>query len=147
MCMCGCIVSEFRCVRVGVIVSTRGRARAPRDFDASGDAIEPRPTVVLVNRDTASASEILTAALGEAGLATVVGGRTFGKGVFQEVIGLDAGGALDLTVGEYVTGDGESLAGDGISPDVRVRPDTDTEADEVLDRGLEVLAGELDSTS
>lgn len=132
-------------VEEGVIVRTEGRARAEQTFDASGDALEARPTVVLTNRDTASASEILTAALEERDLATVVGTRTFGKGVFQEVIGLDAGGALDLTVGEFVTGEGESLAGDGIAPDIRVRPDDDTDADEVLDRGLAVLVAELDA--
>ncbi len=141
------VLSASVFVDEGVIVTTRGRARPERDFQATGDAIDPRPIVVLVNRDTASASEILTAALAERDLATVVGGRTFGKGVFQEVIGLDGGGALDLTVGEYVTGDGESLAGDGIQPDVRVRPDDETDADEVRDRGLEVLAGELDRGS
>ncbi len=141
------VLSSSVFVEEGVVVTTRGRTRRERDFEAAGDAIEQRPMVVLVNRDTASASEILTAALDERELATVVGGRTFGKGVFQEVIGLDAGGALDLTVGEFVTGDGVSLAGDGIQPDVRARPDEETEADDVLDRGLEVLAGELDRSS
>ena len=72
------------------------------------------PTVVLVDRDTASAAEILTAALKENDLATVVGTRTYGKGVFQEVIPLDAGGALDLTVGEYLTSDGTSILGKGV---------------------------------
>ena len=100
--------------------SSRPRAgrRARATYDAVGDAIEPRPTVVLVDRDTASASEILTAALQDNDLATVVGTRTFGKGVFQEVIELDAGGALDLTVGEYLTADGTSILGKGVEPDV-----------------------------
>lgn len=141
------VLSASVFVDEGVIVTTRGRTRSERNFRATGDAIEPRPTVVLVNRDTASASEILTAALADNDLATIVGGRTFGKGVFQEVIGLDGGGALDLTVGEYVTGSGESLAGDGISPDVRIRPDTETDADEVRDRGFEVIVEELDPSS
>ena len=65
------------------------------------------PTVVLVNRDTASAAEILAAALEDNDLATVVGTRTYGKGTFQEVIELEAGGALDLTIGEYLTADGD----------------------------------------
>ena len=141
------VLSSSVFVEDGVIVTTRGRTRRERNFEAAGDALEPRPMVVLVNRDTASASEILTAALEENDLATVVGGRTFGKGVFQEVIGLDGGGALDLTVGEFVTGEGVSLAGDGISPDVRARADNETERDEVLDRGLAVLSQELGPTT
>ncbi|MET0822829.1 MAG: S41 family peptidase, partial [Solirubrobacterales bacterium] len=67
-----------------------------------------------------------------------------GKGTFQEVIDLPDGGALDLTIGEYLTADGSSILGEGVQPDVRVADDPDTEgADEGLDRGLEVLGEEL----
>ena len=107
-------------VEDGNIVSTRSRSEGDRDYEALGDALEPRPTVVLVNRDTASAAEILTAALQQNGLAEVVGTRTYGKGTFQEVMDLPAGGALDLTVGEYLTADGTSILGEGVKPDVRV---------------------------
>ena len=79
------------------------------------------PTVVLINRDTASAAEILAAALDDHGLATIAGKRSFGKGTFQELIQLEAGGALDLTVGEYFTADGASLASKGIKPEVEGR--------------------------
>ena len=96
--------------------------------------------VILTNRDTASASEILTAALQQNDLGEVVGTRTYGKGTFQEVIDLPDGGALDLTIGEYLTADGSSILGEGVQPDVRVADDPDTERrDEGLDRGLEVL--------
>jgi carboxyl-terminal processing protease len=130
-------------VEDGVIVSTSGRTQPDRDYRATGGALDPRPAVVLINRDTASAAEILTAALAEHGLAKVVGERSFGKGSFQEVIELDAGGAIDLTVGEYLTSKGRSLAGNGIRPDVAVKEDLDTRRDEALRRGLEVLAREL----
>ena len=103
--------------------------RATRTTRRSGDAIDPRPTVVLVNRDTASAAEILTAALQQNDLATVVGTRTYGKGVFQEVMQLPAGGALDLTIGQYLTADGTSILGEGVKPDVRVEDDPDTRND------------------
>jgi carboxyl-terminal processing protease len=129
----------------GVIVSTSGRTQPDRDYRAVGGALDPRPTVVLINRDTASAAEILTAALAEHGLAKVVGERSFGKGVFQEVIELDAGGAIDLTVGEYLTSEGRSLAGKGIPPEVAAKDDLKTPRDETLRRGLEVLGGELRS--
>lgn len=130
-------------VEDGTIVTTRSRARGEREHDAVGDALDPRPTVVLTNRDTASAAEILAAALADYDLATVVGTRTFGKGSFQEVLRLDSGGALDLTVGEYLTADGVSLAGEGINPDVRAEDDPKTEPDEALRTALDELARKL----
>ena len=130
-------------VEDGVIVSTSGRRQPQRDYDAAGDALEPRPTVVLINRDTASAAEILASALGERELATIVGTRSFGKGVFQEVIELDSGGAIDLTVGEYLTSEGRSLAGKGVRPEIPARDRLSTPPDEALKRGLEVLGREL----
>src|SRR3954454_19763162 len=88
----------------GTVVTTRGRNRPERRFTATGDAISKDvPVVVLVNQNTASASEIVTGALQDRGRATVVGTRTFGKGVFQEIESLENGGALDITVGEYFT--------------------------------------------
>ncbi len=140
------VLSSSIFVEEGEVVSTRSRTRGERSYEAVGEAIEPRPTVVLVNRDTASASEILTAALEVYDLAQVVGTRTFGKGTFQEVLPLDAGGALDLTIGQYLTADGTSLAGEGIAPDIRVEDDPKTERDdEAFDRAAEVLAQELDA--
>jgi carboxyl-terminal processing protease len=124
----------------GNVVSTRSRTQGDKDYPATGDAIEPRPAVVLVNRDTASAAEILAAALQQNDLAEIVGTRTYGKGTFQEVMDLPAGGALDLTIGEYLTADGTSILGEGVKPDVRVADDPDTEGrDEAFDRALEVV--------
>jgi carboxyl-terminal processing protease len=96
--------------------------------------------VVLINHDTASAAEILASALAEHHLATVVGTRSFGKGTFQEVIHLAAGGALDLTVGEYLTANGTSLAGTGIRPEVMAADNPKTPQDEGLRKALAVLA-------
>lgn len=123
----------------GNVVSTQSRTEGDRDYPAIGDAIEPKPTVVLVNRDTASAAEILAAALEENDLATIVGTRTYGKGTFQEVMDLPAGGALDLTIGQYLTADGTSILGVGVKPDVRVEDNPDTPRDEALDKALAVL--------
>jgi carboxyl-terminal processing protease len=130
-------------VEDGTIVSTEGRHQGGRNFEAVGDALEERPTVVLINGDTASASEIMTASLREAGLAQVVGERSFGKGTFQEVIPLDGGGALDLTVGEYETRSGRSLSGEGIQPDFPVEDRPGTRPDEGLRRALQVLGNQL----
>ena len=79
--------------------------------------------VVLVNSNTASSSEIVTAALQDHHRATVVGTHTFGKGVFQEEMPLSNGGALDITVGEYYTPDGRNLGGGGIKQGAGVQPE------------------------
>jgi carboxyl-terminal processing protease len=136
------ILSAGVFIEDGVVVSTSSRASGQEDHEALGTALDPRPTVVLVNRDTASAAEILAAGLADYDLATLVGTRTYGKNTVQEVIRLDAGGALDLTIGEYVTSEGESLAGDGVRPNVEARDDPATpDRDEALD----VAIAELDS--
>ena len=130
-------------VEDGVIVSTEGRATGTETFEAQGDALPEHPAVVLINGDTASAAEILAAALSEAGLAEIVGERSFGKGTFQQVIPLENGGALDLTIGEYLTRDGESLANVGIKPEVPAKDLPGTPRDEALRAALEALAPEL----
>jgi carboxyl-terminal processing protease len=127
----------------GPVVITEGRTRPRQTLEAKGDALAARPMAVLTNRDTASSSEIVTAALKENGIATVVGTRTFGKGTFQEVIELDGGAALDLTVGEYLTADGSSILGTGVKPDIRVSDDDPADGDSALDRALGVVAGQL----
>ena len=126
-----------------VIVSTRSRTQGSEVYRAMGDNLPPQPTVVLINRDTASAAEILAAALADQAGATLVGVRSFGKGVFQQVIDLSNGGALDLTIGEYFTPSGENLGGRGIVPEVRALDDPRTRPDEGLQRALRVLGQEL----
>ena len=79
-----------------MIVTTDGRKRPKRVFKATGDVATRKPVVVLVDRGTASASEIVTAALQERLDAPVVGLRTFGKGVFGQIFDLSNDGALDL---------------------------------------------------
>jgi carboxyl-terminal processing protease len=109
----------------GRIVSTKGRmSRANRVYDATGGALKGSfPIVVLVNHDTASAAEIVTAALQERRGAKVVGTRTFGKGVFQEVREMSNGGALDITVGQYFTPNGRNLGGGGVKEGAGIAPD------------------------
>jgi len=100
----------------GVIVTTRGRTQPTIVLKAVGGAISPKvPLVVLVDRGTASASEIVTGALQDDHRALVVGTHTFGKGVFQEVTPLSNGGALDITVGQYYTPNGRNLGGSGVT--------------------------------
>jgi carboxyl-terminal processing protease len=127
----------------GTIVSTHGRTQDTRTYEATGDALPRHPMVVLINGDTASASEIVTAALEQSGIATVVGTTSFGKGTFQEVAPLNNGGALKLTVGEYLTRDGASINGTGIPPQVKAKDNPNTKPDEARNRALQVLGQEL----
>jgi carboxyl-terminal processing protease len=127
-----------------VVVSTRSRTQGSSVHKASGGEITKLPLVVLIDRGTASAAEILTAALADDADATVVGTRSYGKGVFQEEEMLSNGGTLKLTVGEYFTPDGENLARTGgIHPDVRAADDPHTQVDEGKQRALSVLAGQV----
>lgn len=127
----------------GLIVSTRGRTKPERKYDSVGGSIdEDIPVVVLVDRGTASASEIVSGAIKDRGRGTVVGTRTFGKGVFQEVQPLSNGGLLDITVGQYFLPNGENIGDKGVRPTVEARDDVDTERDEALPIALDELARE-----
>jgi len=131
----------------GKVATTRGRSRPEHVYEATGGAIDKDiPVVVLVNGRSASASEIVTGALQDRDRATVVGTRTFGKGVFQEIEPLSNGGALDITVGEYFLPSGRNLGGGGVSrgagvkPDVQAEDDPDTPRDEALAAALREAA-------
>jgi len=107
----------------GTIVSTAGRSQPRQVYVAKGGAIPTAvPLVVLVDRGTASAAEIVTGALQDRRRALVVGTKTYGKGVFQEIQPLSNGGALDITVGEYFTPDGRNLGGGGVREGAGIRP-------------------------
>jgi carboxyl-terminal processing protease len=124
----------------GRIVSVRGRSRPERIQEAQGEAIdEDIPVVVLVDGGSASASEIVTGALRDRGRATVVGTRTFGKGLVQEVERLSNGGVLDITVANYYLPGGKTIGTNGIPPEVRAVDDPDTERDEALPVALDTL--------
>lgn len=124
------------------VVTTRSRTQGENVYETQGGNLPRQPVVVLIDRGTASAAEILAAALADDAGAPVVGTRSFGKGVFQQEVGLSNGGALKMTIGEYFTPDGVNLAGKGIKPDVRASDSPRTPRDEALLRGLSVLAAE-----
>ena len=132
------VASTF--IEDGKIVSIRGRTRPERTIDAVGDAIDRKlPVVVLVDRGSASASEIVTGALRDRERATVVGTRTFGKGLVQEVERLPNGGELDLTVANYYLPGGQTIGRKGIPPQVRARDNPRTPRDEALPVALRTL--------
>jgi carboxyl-terminal processing protease len=111
----------------GVIVTTAGRQSSEREsWSASRNATRYRgPLVVLVNRGTASASEIVAGALQDHRRAVVVGEATFGKGSVQSIIELAQGAGMKLTVSLYYTPLGRSIQGRGILPDLEVESGQD----------------------
>ena len=106
----------------GLVVSLQGRDRADKkDFSTSGsDLVRDRPIIVLVDKGSASAAEILSGALKDHQRAVIVGTRTFGKGSVQTVFPLKDGSALRLTTARYFTPAHISVEKAGIVPDVEV---------------------------
>lgn len=133
----------------GTIVSTIRRDGQRSSEEALGDAIGGlHPVVILVNKYTASASEITAGALQDYHLATLIGTRTFGKGVVQSIFPLPDQGALKITTARYLTPAGRDIQHHGIQPDVVVNQDPnpaliDTPADKQLAAAKARLAPSL----
>jgi carboxyl-terminal processing protease len=126
------------------VVITKSRTQGESVHKTGAGRITGLPEVVLIDGGTASAAEILAAALADDEGATIVGARSYGKGLFQEEQSLANGGALKLSVGAFFTPKGVNLAAShGIHPDVKVKDDPQTPADEAKQRALGVLAGHL----
>src|SRR5262249_19083699 len=95
--------------------------------------------VVLVDRWSASAAEVVAAALQDNDRAVLVGESTFGKGLIQTLRPLPNGGALKLTTGRYLTPIGTGISGVGVHPDVVVQDDPHTPRDEGLQTAIDIL--------
>jgi carboxyl-terminal processing protease len=126
----------------GGIVSTRGRlADSNLKFAAHpGDLLDGAPMVLLVDNGTASAAEIVSGALKDNHRALIVGRRTFGKGVVQTVLPLDADHAVKLTTARYYTPSGTSIQAEGIKPDIALADLTVNPAD----NGPQLINSEAD---
>lgn len=134
------IASEF--LDGGIVV----RTEAPDSEDSyevrrGGLATDPTLDIaVIVNRGSASASEVLSGALKEAGRAVVIGENTFGKNTVQQRFDLSNGGALKLTVARWVTAAGTDFGGDGITPDVQAEFESGISPTQLVER-VATLAG------
>ncbi|WP_413777245.1 S41 family peptidase [Selenomonas sputigena] len=104
---------------------------------------EKYPLVVLIDSNSASASEILAGALQDTGAATIVGQTSYGKGSVQVILPLYDDDALKLTIAKYYTPSGRSIDGTGIEPDVRVEPQADGAQDVQLLKAIDVMKGKL----
>ena len=118
-------------LNTGVIVSTRGRLKdSNMSFSAHpGDLLNGASMVVLTNNGTASAAEIVSGALKDNHRALLMGQRTFGKGVVQTVLPLDADHAVKITTARYYTPNGTSIQAEGIKPDIALADLTVKKAD------------------
>ena len=128
----------------GLLVYTEGRLpSANRKFNATpGDLLNGSPIVVLINKGSASASEIVAGALQDQGRATILGTRSFGKGSVQTLMPLDDGRAIKLTTAHYFTPSGRSIHGEGIEPDMLVEP-TEEDLEDNKDSQLEAAIAHL----
>ncbi|UCF48427.1 MAG: S41 family peptidase [Myxococcales bacterium] len=132
------VSDEF--LATGVIVSTRGRGgEMISEYSARRAGTRPKwPIVVLINENTASASEIVAGALRDQRRAVLVGVRSFGKGSVQNVFELPGGSALKLTVSRYYTPSGHSIQAEGVRPDlVAEQPREDGDPEPIREEELE----------
>jgi carboxyl-terminal processing protease len=109
----------------GVVVSTRGRLpfAVSEQRARAGDLLDGAPIVILIDSGSASAAEVLAAALRDHRRALVMGSQSFGKGSVQTVLPLDNGDAVKLTTARYYTPSGRSIQASGIIPDVQLPED------------------------
>lgn len=122
----------------GLIVYTEDKKGNRMEFDCDGTREIQIPLVVLVNGGSASASEVLTGAIKDYQIGTVIGTKTYGKGIVQKIISLADGSAIKLTTDGYFTPNGNNIHGKGIEPDIVVEFDADAYySEEHIDNQLE----------
>ena len=121
----------------GLIVYTEDKYGQKNEYSCDGANEIDIPLVVLINGNSASASEILAGAVQDYGIGTIVGKTTYGKGVVQNIFALCDGSAVKLTISNYFTPSGNNIHGIGIIPDVEVELDVDKYYDEDVDTQIE----------
>jgi carboxyl-terminal processing protease len=144
------VSSQF--ISTGPIVSVAERSGSTREYDADDVATAPKPLVVLVNKYTASASEITSGAIQDDGVGTLIGTKTFGKGVVQTIFPLPDGAAVKITTARYLTPSGRDINHLGITPNMFVAEPKDAKLgdptnDNQLSTAISVLHQKLADNS
>ena len=128
----------------GMIVYTEDKYGERDEYTCDGKNELNIPLVVLVNGNSASASEILAGAIKDYGKGTLIGTTTFGKGIVQRVLPLTDGTALKLTISAYYTPKGNNIHGIGIEPDIECEFDADAYYDDGVDNQLDRAIEEME---
>jgi len=126
----------------GEIISTErfGNGEEDNVYRSKGyGTLEGKPLVVLINEGSASASEIFAGAVKGKDKVKVLGDKSFGKGSVQEVVDVTDNTFLKVTIAKWLTPDGSSIQGNGITPDIEISDNPDTEKDEQLDKAIETV--------
>jgi carboxyl-terminal processing protease len=125
----------------GVVVYTLDKNGKKKEYTSTDEESFSKPIAVLVNGNSASASEVFSGALQDYGVAKLVGTTTFGKGIVQSVFDLSDGTAIKLTTAKYYTPNGRNIHGTGLEPDIAVERNdqtvTQSESGAVLDNQLQ----------
>lgn len=122
----------------GTLVSTKDKYGKEEKQTSDAKALN-MPIVVIQNENSASASEIFAGAIQDFKAGTIIGTRSFGKGIVQQMWPLNDGSAIKLTVEKYYTPSGKNIHGKGITPDVEVKASTKGNKDVQLNKAVEIL--------
>ena len=127
----------------GLIVYTEDKDGNREEEKSDAEHQFTKPLAVLINGNSASASEIYAGAIKDYGTGTLIGTQSFGKGIVQRIIELGDGSAIKLTISNYFTPKGNNIHKIGITPDIVVEANADTPEDEQLDKAVEVITEKL----
>ncbi|MDE7052064.1 MAG: S41 family peptidase, partial [Lachnospiraceae bacterium] len=133
----------------GLLVYTKDKSGVAEEYFAEDDRCVKVPMAILVNGNSASASEVFSGALQDNGVAKLVGTKTFGKGIVQTIFGMDDGTAIKMTTSRYYTPKGRNIHKTGLEPDIEVNLDENTlpkngeefAIDNQMQTALDYLAG------
>lgn len=139
-----CVEIAKKLVPKGKIVSIVDKQGNKETYSSSLEAPE-YPLVVLINKNSASASEILSGAIQDTKTGTIIGNTSYGKGSVQTILPMFEDDAVKLTIAKYYTPSGRSIDGTGITPDIEINLDENATSDTQLDKALEVLKAQLNN--
>ena len=139
-----CVEIAKKLVPKGEIVSIVDKQGNKETYSSSLEAPE-YPLVVLINKNSASASEILSGAIQDTKAGTIIGNTSYGKGSVQTILPMFEDDAVKLTIAKYYTPSGRSIDGTGITPDIEINLDENATSDTQLDKALEILKAKLNN--